>query len=116
MGDGKLNDLETRNFRTLLEKVRRECPPLGLMQTAEIAESIDGRPTPASYRALYIELTHLGDSLGRELKKEGIFRIPPERKEFYDQNDLFGPKVTAAFPSCDRDIRKAACAGGGAKG
>jgi hypothetical protein len=107
IGDGPINELESSQFRALLEKVQRECPPLGLMQTSEIAESIDGRPTPATYREFGIELTHLGDSLGRELKKEGIFRIPPERKGYFEQDAFFGQKVADAFPSCERDIRKA---------
>src|SRR6202047_3103251 len=107
IGDGPINDTESRQFRALLEKVRRECPPLGLIQTSEMAESIDGRPTPATYREFCIELTHLGDSLGRELKREGIFRIHPDRKSCFEQNALFGPDVAAAFPSCERDIRKA---------
>lgn len=102
-----INEFESRAFRALLEKIQRECPPLGLMQPSEIAESINGRPTPATYRELYIELTHLSDSLGRELKKEGIFRIPPDRKLYFEQDALFGPKVADAFPSCERDIRGA---------
>jgi hypothetical protein len=107
IGDGPLNDLEAAELRALLEKVQRECPPLGLTQTSEVSESIAGRPTPATYRELSIELAHLGDSLGRELKREGIFRIPPERKGYFEQDELFGPEVAAAFPSCARDIRKA---------
>jgi hypothetical protein len=107
IGDGPLNDLESAQLRALLEKVQRECPPLGLTQTSEIAESIAGRPTPETYRELSIELAHLGDSLGRELKREGIFRIPPERKGYFEQDALFGPKVAAAFSACERDIRKA---------
>jgi hypothetical protein len=107
IGDGPLNDTESRQFRALLEKVRRECPSLGFQQTSEIAESIAGRPTPATYRELSIELAHLGDSLGRELKREGIFRIHPDRKKYFEQTDIFGPEVTAAFPSCTRDIQKA---------
>jgi hypothetical protein len=107
IGNGPLNDLEPLQLRALLEKVQRECPPLGLMQTSEIAESINSRPTPATYRELSIELAHLGDSLGRELKKEGIFRIPPERKGYFEQDALFGPKVADSFPSCARDIQMA---------
>jgi hypothetical protein len=107
IGDGPLNNLEIADLRALLERVQRECPPLGLTQTSEVAESIAGRPTPASYRELSIELAHLGDSLGRELKREGIFRIHPDRKRYFEQNTLFGPKVADAFPSCERDIRKA---------
>jgi hypothetical protein len=107
IGDGSINDTESRQFRELLQKVQRECPPLGFKQTSEIAESIDGRPTPATYRELSIELAHLGDSLGRELKREGIFRIHPDRKNYFEQNALFGPEVAAAFVSCERDIQRA---------
>lgn len=107
IGVGPMNDFEVRDFRGLLAKFQRECPPLGLTQTSEIAESIDGRSTPATYRELSIELAHLGDSLGRELKKEGIFRIPPERKNYFEQDALFGPEVATAFPSCAKDIAKA---------
>jgi hypothetical protein len=107
MADRPINDLESRQLRALLEKVQRECPPLGLMQTYEIAESISGRPTPETYRVLSIELTHLGDSVGRELKREGIFRIQFERKNYFEQDALFGPKVAAAFPSCAWDIQNA---------
>jgi hypothetical protein len=76
IADGPLNDSESAQLRGLLEKVQRECPPLGLTQTSEIAESIAGRPTPETYRELSIELAHLGDSLGRELKEGRDFPHP----------------------------------------
>jgi hypothetical protein len=103
----EVDEIDSAEFKAILEKIQRECPPLGLMQPAEIAESIIGRQPPETYRELNSELTHLSDSLGRELKKEAIFRIPPQRKDYYDRDDLFGPKVTDAFPSCARDIKKA---------
>jgi hypothetical protein len=43
IGDGSINDTESREFRELLQKVQRECSPLGFKQTSEIADSIDGR-------------------------------------------------------------------------
>jgi hypothetical protein len=49
----------------------------------------------------------LDDSLSSELDKERVFRVPSERKDYFEQNDLFGPKVAAAFPSCEWDIRQA---------
>jgi hypothetical protein len=45
--------------------------------------------------------------LTTELANEAIFRIPPERKDYYERDDLFGPKVHTAFPSCARDVQKA---------
>ena len=84
-----------------------ECPPLGLTQPAEVANSIIGRSTPKTYGELNVEITHLSESLSRELEKEVVFRIAPEQKDYFERNDLFGPEVAAAFPSCERDIRKA---------
>jgi hypothetical protein len=60
-----------------------------------------------TYAILFADLNHLDGALSTELKKEAVFRIPPERKECFEQDELFGPKVAAAFPSCERDIRKA---------
>jgi hypothetical protein len=63
--------------------------------------------TPATYGDIFSEMTHLKDSLSHELEREAVFRIPYERKDFYEREDLFGSKVSAAFPSCMRDIQKA---------
>jgi hypothetical protein len=103
----QINEWNSRLFQELLEKIRRECPALDLIQPAEIAESIAKRSAPTSYSQLIIELNHLSESFGRELKKELIFRIPPERKNYFESDSLFGPEVSVAFPSCARDIRKA---------
>jgi hypothetical protein len=56
---------------------------------------------------MFVDLDHLNGSLITELKKEAVFRIPPERKDYFERSDLFGPKVADAFPSCGRDIRMA---------
>jgi hypothetical protein len=50
---------------------------------------------------------NLNDSVSHELEKEAVFRVAPERKDYFEQDAFFGPKVAAAFPSCERDIRKA---------
>jgi hypothetical protein len=50
---------------------------------------------------------NLNDSVSHELEKEAVFRVAPERKDYFEQDAPFGPKVSAAFPSCERDIRKA---------
>jgi hypothetical protein len=103
----EVDDLDAAEFKAILEKIQQECPPLGLTQPAEIADSIIGRPRPETYRELNLELIHLSESLGRELKKAVVFQIPPERRDYFERDELFGPKVAAAFPSCERDIRKA---------
>jgi hypothetical protein len=98
---------DAQGFRVLLEAIQRECLDHGLTHTSELAGRVIGRPSPETYGQMLSELNHLNDSLSSELEKEAIFRIPPERKGYFERNDLFGPEVATAFPSCARDIQKA---------
>jgi hypothetical protein len=98
---------EAERFRALLETVHQKCTDYNFNHTAELAKCTMDRPSPETNTELFYELDHLNDSLSYELKKEAIFRVPPERKDSYGRDDLFGPKVAHAFPSCARDIREA---------
>jgi hypothetical protein len=98
---------EVERFRILLPEIQRICLEYGLTHTSELAECAINRPLPQNYTDVFSELNHLNDSLSNELKKEAVFRVPPERKGYFEQTNLFGPEVAAAFPSCERDIRKA---------
>jgi hypothetical protein len=94
-------------FNALLEAVHQRCLEYGLNYTSDMAKRIIDKPALETYADIFPELDHLNGSLSYELEKEAVFRVPPERKKCYEQNDLFGKKVAAAFPSCERDIRKA---------
>lgn len=98
---------ELEGFRPLLEAIITKCPDYGCGHSADLAKRVLDRPPPKTYDALVMALDHLNNSLTNELEKEAVFRIPSERKDFFELDDLFGPKVAAAFPSCERDIRKA---------
>jgi hypothetical protein len=98
---------EVDRFHLLLEAIQRRCLENNLTYTADMAKRILDRPLPKTYVDMFPELDHLNDSLSHELEKEAVFRISPERKDYYEQTALFGPKVATAFPSCERDIRKA---------
>lgn len=98
---------EVESFRVLLPEIQQRCLEYGLTHTSELAGCVINRPLPATYADIFSELNHLNDSLSNELKKEAVFRVPPDQKKYYEQDDLFGTKVAAAFPSCERDIRKA---------
>lgn len=91
----------------LLAEIARECPEHGLTHTSDMAALVSGRTPPATYLELFQVLNHLDDALSNELGKEAILRIPPDRKDYYERDDLFGQKVYDAFPSCARDIQKA---------
>jgi hypothetical protein len=96
----------TGEYNDLLADIRKACTEHGLSYTAEMAKRAAQREA-TTHDDVYHTLTHLNDSLTNELEREAIFRIVPERKVYYDQGDLFGPEVAAAFPSCAGDIRNA---------
>jgi hypothetical protein len=72
-----------------------------------MAKRLIDKAPPETYDVMFVDLDHLDGSLQTALKKEAVFRIPPERKDFFECDNLFGPKVADAFPSCGRDIQKA---------
>jgi hypothetical protein len=102
---------DVQAFHAFLETIHQRCLEYGFIDTSEMAKRVIIRPQsyagPETYTEIFSDVNHINGSLGYELEKEAVFRIPPERKKFYEQNDLFGPKVADAFPSCARDIRMA---------
>jgi len=95
------------DFLTLVKRVQQECSVFGLNHTVELAKRVISKPLPTTYLLLLSEIDHLNDSLSIELEKEAVFRIAPERKRYFEQDELFGSDVAVAFPSCARDIRNA---------
>jgi hypothetical protein len=103
----EVRESDAEDFLSLLKAIQRECLSLGLISTHEMAKRLLNKAPPEMYAVMFADLDHLDGSLITALEKEAVFRIPPERKDYFEQDDLFGPKVSAAFPSCERDIRKA---------
>jgi hypothetical protein len=103
----KVDSIDAGAFQALIKEIYRECLALGLTNTYEMAERLIDKAPPATYAILFADLDHLDGALSTALKKEGVFRIPPERKDYFEDHDLFGPKVSGAFPSCTRDIERA---------
>jgi hypothetical protein len=99
---------DARIFPVLLEAIHRKCLDYGFTHIAELAKRIVQRNAPLrTYSDILSPLNHLNDSLSHELETEAVFRIPPERKDYFERDDLFGPEVATAFASCERDIRNA---------
>jgi hypothetical protein len=102
-----VDDTDAESFQLLLKAIQRECLALGLTAPKEMAKRLIDKAPPETYGVLFVDLDHLDGSPGTALEKEAVFRIPPERKDFFERDKLFGAKVSNAFPSCGRDIRKA---------
>ena len=104
--DTKVSSSDTENLMALLEEIQSVCLDHGLTHTSDLAKRAIGKPLKVQGEVFSL-LDFLNESLTNELEKEAIFRIPPARKDYFERNDLFGPEVAAAFPSCARDIEKA---------
>ena len=98
---------EVDRFNALLKIINQRCFEYGLNYTSDMAKRISNKPALKTYAEMFPELDHLNGSLSYELEKEAVFRVPPDRKGYYGQDDLFGHEVARAFPSCARDIQKA---------
>ena len=102
----KISESRAEDYNNLLAEIQKACEKHGLSHTAELARRAAQREA-TTYDHVYHSLTHLNDSLTSELEREAIFRIAPEQKGYYEEDNLFGREVAAAFPSCARDIRNA---------
>src|ERR1700686_558244 len=88
------NDPDVESFRELLDAIQQVCNNHGLTHTAKLAVRVIARFPPKTYPDLFHELNNLNDSLNGELEDESIFRIPPVRKNYFEQDDLFGSEVS----------------------
>ena len=103
----RVDSFDAETFQALIKEIHRECLALGLTATHEMADRLIDKAPPATYAILFADLDHLDGSLITDLKKEAVFRIAPGRKDYFEHPDLFGAKVSSAFPSCARDTQKA---------
>jgi len=103
----QVSEPSAEDFTVLLKMIHKKCLEYGLIDTSDMAKRILDGDAPETYADMSSHLDHLNGSLSNQLQKEAVFRVAPELKKYYEQDDLFGPEVSAAFPSCDRDIRKA---------
>ena len=102
-----MQEWHKKAFRTLCISMIQKCPNYGFCHTAELAKRVFSREVPTNYADMFSALAPLDDSLSYELENESVFRIPPERKDYFEKADLLGPQVGAAFPSCGPDARNA---------
>jgi hypothetical protein len=94
-----------------LAAMRRECEAMGLDSTSDLishTESDFQQPGAQRNNAdTATALQTISRSFSFELRKHVFFRIAEDKLKFFQRNDLFGPEVSNAFPSCADDVRNA---------
>lgn len=103
----KIDSTNATEFKDLLGRIEGQCKEFGLDRAGNLASKALSRSLPQRSGELVRELDFFDDVLTGELAAESLFRIPPDRKDYFESNELFGAEVGLAFPSCAVDIRKA---------
>jgi hypothetical protein len=61
-----------------------------------------------TYNDLLKDIETLSFSFANDLRKRFFFRVPDNKQDYFQKDDLFGPEVNSAFSSCADEIQ---CAG-----
>lgn len=95
---------------TLIE-MRAECDKLDLTSTTDLISHIESevhlKGKDYNYADMLNHLDTLSVLFAKELRKRFFFGIEDEKKKYFQKDELFGTKVSIAFPSCINEIRNA---------
>jgi hypothetical protein len=91
--------------------MHKECEVLDLASTADLimfmGSELQRKGEDYNYNDLLKDVETLSFSFANDLRKRFFFRIPDNKQDFFQKDDLFGVEVTQAFPSCGDNIRNA---------
>jgi hypothetical protein len=92
----------------LLKAIRKECRSIDLEYSALCVDHfLKGLKGTVSAQQLVQALTEIENSIRREMQTTKFFYMPHEQAKLYVQNQLFGTKVNAKFPSIQYDMVEA---------
>lgn len=95
----------------LLADIRAEADILGLENTSDLARhfesAVQEKDEQYSNQELLKDLETLSFSFANELRRRFFFRIASDKQKYFQQDDLFGSKVSTDFPSCVEEIQNA---------
>lgn len=97
------------HFQGLLMDIEASCESLELKVSAKAAEfaALVALGEDLDHGRVVSAMEHLERNIQWEMEDRLFFYVPTERTKFYDQPDLFGPEVTAKFPSIQYDLAEA---------
>ena len=115
---GTVDLLDQTKFEKFLASMKEECASLELKHTLNMTLGIESKYRSRkrgdyytyeqyTYSDLVNDLDALDISFSSELREELIFRLPSERRDYFEKDDLFGSEVTGAFPSAIENVRNA---------
>jgi hypothetical protein len=93
----EVREHDAKAYQALIKSIQDHCLLYGFGYTADLAKRLASRPAPQNCGDLYSALCHLDDSLSHQLESEGIYRVPAERKGYFEQVSLFGPRWLRRF-------------------
>jgi hypothetical protein len=107
----KVDDHLLKALTSTLEEMAAECIKLDLTHTPDLISHInlqvDLKGDNYTFGDMLNHLETLASSFVTELRKNSCFRIVIEKGKYFQEDDLFGAKVNAAFPSCVDEIKNA---------
>jgi hypothetical protein len=91
--------------------MHKQCELLDIVATPDLIlfmqSEIHRKGDDYNYNDLLKDVETLSFSFTNELRKRFFFRIPDNRQEYFQKDDLFGLEVSVAFPSSVREITSA---------
>src|SRR4030095_4078483 len=88
-----------------------QCEVLDVVSTADLIafmqSEIRRKGRDYNYNDLLKDVETLSFSFANELRKRFFFRIPDSKQSYFQKDNLFGPEVSAPFPSCVDEIQRA---------
>lgn len=94
-----------------LKEVEKLCRDIGLktaaLQILSMANRLERGFWKADSHQVSTVFFCLNDAIRAEMSTQLFLRVFPERVDYYDQQEIFGPDVNTNFQSAKRDIKEA---------
>jgi hypothetical protein len=109
-GEGKteLRDGDKKQVNDLLDEVGKSFPSKDFPYVFAVIIRVNAfANSGCNFQELYTRVVALRETLEDEFRGRKLVLVPALKAEYGDKEDLFGAKVSSAFPSAVRDIREA---------
>jgi len=107
----KLPESSQKEVLKAIGEMRDECLALDLTNATDLLSFIESqildKKGEYTYNDLLKDLDTFSFSFGNELRKHFFFRLADNKKDFFQQHNLFGQRVNDAFPSCTAEVQNA---------